>query len=503
MPLNQYRTAAHRFTALDNKRQTMISRIEHYSGLTLPYIFPPDTYQEGDWELRLDHHSVGAQAVNHLANKIVLGLFQPGFPFFKLEVSEELKAQFEAQGVEAKAVDHSLAKGERAAIKHMTKGAMRPQLFEAAKQLIITGNALPVFHRNDDFELVGLRDYVIRRSRTGTVLEIVTRSCTTAGELSKDVQEEVVKARGNIEQDEKVKHYHWIQRQPSGEYKVSQWVDDQRLNPDKYDSKYKDYANLPWQPQAWTLPTRHHYGVGLVEEYVGDLTSITEFAESLSDGAALASVWRFLVNPSSQVRPEDIAHGENGDALSGTQGEIGILQAQVGNNMQIVSSIMQESINRFSRGFLLMTSVTRDAERVTATEIRALANELETGLGGVYSRLAGSFQLPLARYLLRGAKIKIEGTQIEPLVITGFDALSRAAELERIQLFIQDVANITSLPPEVSDWLKVGPILRGLAANRHLDADEYVNTEDQVQQTREARQQALVAQQAQAAGEIQ
>ena len=70
-------------------------------------------------------------------------------------------------------------------------------------------------------------------------------------------------------------------------------------------------------------------------------------------------------------------------------------------------------------------------------------------------------------------------------------------------MFIQDVANITSLPPEVSDWLKVGPILRGLAANRHLDADEYVNTEDQVTQSRQARQQALAAQQAEATGEIQ
>lgn len=494
-----HRTAEHRFAALDLKRTTMLNRTEHYSGLTLPYVFPPEEYQEGNWELRLDHHSVGAQAVNHLANKIMLGLFQPGFPFFKLEISDELKAQLEQQGVEGKSIDHSLAKGERAAIRHMAKNAMRPQLFEAIKQLIITGNALPVFHRDDEFELINFRNFVVRRSRTGTVLEIVIRICTTVGELDKDAQEEVKKARPVSGDDDKVKHYHWIKRQATGEYKVSQWVDDVLL-PSAFDSKYKSYAQLPWQPQAWTLPAGHHYGVGLLEEYVGEITSITEFAESLSDGAALASVWRFLVNPSSQVRPEDIAEGENGDALPGTPTEIGVMQAQTGNNMQVVSTIMQDSINRFSRGFLLLTSVTRDAERVTATEIRALANELETGLGGVYSRLADSFQLPLANYLLRGADIKIEGTQISPLIITGFDALSRSAELERMQLFLQDVANLTSLPSEVSDWLKVGPILRGLAANRHLDADELVNNEEQVQQSRQARAQAIQAQQAQDQG---
>lgn len=399
-------------------------------------------------------------------------------------------------------VEHSLARGERSAIKRMSTGNLRPSLFEAVKQLIVLGNALPVFHRDGEFELVNFRDFVVRRSKTGTVLEIVTRSATTVGELDTDVQEIIKKARGEIDPDTPVKHYHWIQRLSSKEYRVRQWIDEYLL-PDKFDSKFKSYETLPWQPQAWTLPAGRHYGVGLVEEYVGELTSITEFAESLSDGAALASVWRILVNPGSQIRPEDLAEGENGDALPGTPNEVGIMQAQVGNNMQIVSATMQEAINRLSRGFLLLNSVTRQAERVTATEIRALANELETALGGVYTRLAGSFQMPLAGYLLRGAKIKIEGTQIHPVIVTGFDALSRTAELERIQLFLQDVANVTSLPPEIADWLKVGPILRALAANRHLDADEYINQEEQVQESRQARQQALEAQQAQQSGELQ
>lgn len=487
------RTAASRFMALDNKRSSLKTRLEHYAGLTLPYLFPPERYQYGDYELRLDHHSVGAQAVNHLANKIVLGLFQPGFPFFKLEVDDELKAQFVESGVEAKMVDHALAKGERSAIKHMAKGALRPQLFESVKQLIVTGNALPVFHKNDDFELIPFRDYVVRRSRTGTVLEMVIRSQMTFGELEQPVQALVNRER--VDTDTKVTHYYWIHRTRKGEYTVSQWVDENRLPAKQFDSKYPDYARLPWQPQVWALPTRHDYGIGLVEEYVGELTSITEYAESLSDGAALASVWKFLVNPSSQTRPEDLAEGENGDALPAGPNDVTVLQAEVGNNLSIISSVMQDAIQRFSRGFLLMSSVTRDAERVTAAEIRTLANELETGLGGVYSRLAASYQIPLARYLLRGANIKIDGTKIEPLIVTGFDALSRAAELERIQLFLQDVATITSMPPEVSDWLKLGPVIRALAANRHLDADEYVNNEEQVQEQREARARALAAQQ--------
>lgn len=488
-------TADARFTSLDNKRSTRKSRLEHYSGLTLPYLMPPEAHQDGEYELRTDHHSIGAQAVNHLANKVVIGLFQPGFPFFKLELAEKETQALAQSGVTPDIIEQSLSIGERNATKQLAKGQIRPQLFEAVKQLIVLGNALPVFHKQD-FELINFRDYVIKRSRDGSVLEMVVRNCTTFGELESEAREELAKTGAYNDPETKVTHYYWILRNSSGKYNVTQWIDKTKLS-SSFDSTYSSYSALPWQPQAWVLPAGWDYGVGLVEEYVGDLTAITEYAESLSDGAAIASVWRFLVDPSSQVRPEDITEGENGDALPGTQSAISILQAEVGNNMSTVQVIQQDVIQRFSRGFLLMSSVTRDAERVTAQEIRTLANELETGLGGVYSRLAVSFQSPLAYYLLRNAKVDIQGTKIEPVILTGFDALSRAAELERVQLFLQDVANITSLPPQIQDWLKIGPILRSLAANRHLTADDYVNNQEQVQQAQQQRQLALQDQQTQ------
>lgn len=484
------RTAQERFQTLDNKRSSLKSRLEHYSGLTLPYLMPPEEHQAGDYELRNDHHSIGAQAVNHLANKVVIGLFQPGFPFFKLELRDKELAALEAQGVTKDLIEQSLALGEKRGIKELAKGQIRPQLFESIKQLIVLGNSLPVFHK-DSFELINFRDYVVKRSRNGTVLECVVRHKTRLSELDQSAIDHLSETGLYNNLDTEVTHYYWIARGRGGKYQVSQWVDRVVLPESDFTSSYKDYASLPWQPQAWVLPAGHDYGVSLVEEYVGDLTSITEFAESLSDGAAIASVWRFLVDPSSSVRPEDIADGENGDALPGTQNTISIMQAEVGGNMQTVSAIMQDVIQRFSRGFLLMSSVTRDAERVTAQEIRTLANELETGLGGVYSRLSVSFQNPLCFYLLRNAQVEIQGTQITPVILTGFDALSRAAELERVQLFLQDVANITSMPPQIQDWLKVGPILRSLAANRHLNADEYVNSEEQVQQAQEQRQLAM------------
>ena len=54
-----------------------------------------------------------------------------------------------------------------------------------------------------------------------------------------------------------------------------------------------------------------------------------------------------------------------------------------------------------SYAFLLHTAIQRDAERVTAQEIRYMAEQLETAMGGVYSLLSQEFQLPLVKILMK------------------------------------------------------------------------------------------------------
>ena len=54
-----------------NKRRHLESRWEEYAGWTLPYMYPTEAYTDTD-ELQNDFQAVGAQAVNHLTNKICL-----------------------------------------------------------------------------------------------------------------------------------------------------------------------------------------------------------------------------------------------------------------------------------------------------------------------------------------------------------------------------------------------------------------------------------------------
>lgn len=68
--------------------------------------------------------------------------------------------------------------------------------------------------------------------------------------------------------------------------------------------------------------------------------------------------------------------------------------------MQIAKMTADAIESRLSYAFMLNSAVQRSGERVTAEEIRYVANELEDTLGGIYSILSQELQLPLANTLL-------------------------------------------------------------------------------------------------------
>lgn len=487
-------TALARFNELDRLRETKISRCETYAKLTLPYLFPDEAYDENADTVQNSYHSIGAQAVNQLANKMMLALFQPNSTFFRLTLPEETLASLTQQlGLQPGMIEQVFSGKEKEAVEVMATGNYRPQLFEALKHLIIVGNVCPKFDDEGQIELVTLRDYVVQRSRRGDLLEMLVREKKPFSLLDEGAREEYAQAKGAREEHEEVTQVYWIKLNTGGKtYRVTQWIGDHKLS-DKFDSQY-NVDDLPWKPQTWVLPAGNHYGTSLVEEYYGDLKALDVYADSQTDGAILASLWRFMVNPGGETRPEDLAKSRNGDALPGTEKDISVLTADVRNNLQVISALMQETAQRVGRGFLMMSSVTRDAERVTAQEIRLLANELETGLGGVYTRLASTLQKPMAHFLLRSIDVRIAGTELDATVVTGFEALSRQSELERMTLFLQDVAGVAALPPEVRDWLKEEDIYNFLATGRGLERTKYVRTEQEVQQIQGQRAQQQQAQ---------
>src|SRR3546814_9435028 len=92
----------------------------------------------------------------------------------------------------------------------------------------------------------------------------------------------------------------------------------------------------------------------------------------------------------------------------------------------VASQVAERLELRLSHAFMLQSGTVRNAERVTAEEIRAMAQELENVLGGVYTVLSAEFQLPLIRripyVLIRQGEAPEMPKTVVPTVVTGFEA---------------------------------------------------------------------------------
>ena len=82
----------------------------------------------------------------------------------------------------------------------------------------------------------------------------------------------------------------------------------------------------------------------------------------------------YLVSPSSQTNIRALSKAANGAFVRGRQEDIVPMQLNKQMDMQTVFTTAQQIESRLSYAFLLNSAVQRNGERVTAEEIRYVAN---------------------------------------------------------------------------------------------------------------------------------
>ena len=234
------------------------------------------------------------------------------------------------------------------------------------------------------------------------------------------------------------------------------------------------------------------YGRGFVEEYIGDLKSLETLTKAIVEGSAAASKVLFLVRPNGSTRIKTLADSPNGAIVSGDDQDVSTLQLQKSADFRVAQETIRTLAERLSRVFLMNSSVRRDAERVTAEEIRIAYQELEIALGGVYSILSQEFQLPLVQLIMnkmqKEKKLpKFPDESLKPMIVTGVEALGRGQDLNELAGFLQ---HLSPLGPEVVQReLNVGEYIDRLAASLGIDSQGLLKTEEQKQQEQQAMQQ--------------
>ena len=134
--------------------------------------------------------------------------------------------------------------------------------------------------------------------------------------------------------------------------------------------------------------------------------------------------------------------------------------------------------------FLDAGSVTRNAERVTATEIDKMSEQLEAStLAGIYSKMSLSFSKWIVEMIMDELDIKFES--IETDVLTGMDALGRSSEAQKLDAYVQ-----RTIAVGIRHYLKDEELLTRYASYDSISTIGLVKTAQEVQKEQKAAQDA-------------
>ena len=478
------------FESAVSKRSYLESRWEDYAGWTLPYLYPAQDEDGTRAEMQNDYQSVGAQAVNNLGNKIVENLFPQYRPFFRLDLTEEQIEELMNSGIDRAGIDQLTAMTEKKAIKSMSKEGYRTASLAVAKHLITLGNALLFNPKGQKAQVFNLRDWVVDRNRGGDWLRIITRDRHTLATLPSRLQEKANLA-GFTEDETELDIFTCIKRVDG---RIIVWQElDSICRANKNLGVYTE-ANNPWHCLTWNLNRGDDYGTGLVEEYAGYFHQLSSYDEALLNVAAIASDIKILVNPMGQTDVDSLQESESGSYIYGMEGDLHYHQLEKMADVHFIAIQRDKVETSIAKAFLMGSGTTRQAERVTAEEIRRDAQELEGSLGGVYSRFAEEWQRPKAIQLMADMDNELAG--LEVIILTGLEALSRTSEHDAVMAFFNDLTILQNLPDGVQPFLKFNGVIQVLAAGRGVEIEKILKTEEQVAQEQQQAQNAQAEQEA-------
>lgn len=480
-------------------RDAFLSRARSCAELTIPTLMPPDGHN-GSTQYNTPFQSVGARGVNNLASKLLMTLLPPNQAFFRLTIDDydlvELGGDARGKAEEA------LARIERTATQVIESKAIRVPTFEALKQLIVSGNALVHLPPKGGMKVFRLDRYVANRDSMGNVVKIITKETISYEALPKDVMEVLLEnPEYQVDTNKKECDIYTCVKRVGNKYEVHQEVHDIVI-PSSTGSYSQE--KLPWMALRFIAVDGNDYGRSFCEEIVGDLKSLEALTRAIVEGSAASSKLLFMVRPNGTTKMRSIADAPNGGIVSGDANDVTTLQANKFNDFRVAQETMQKITERLSFAFLLNSSVQRQAERVTAEEVRYMAQELETALGGIYSVLSQEFQVPLVNLLL--AKMQKEGKMpkfpkdtLKPQIVTGLEALGRGQDLNKLSTFLQYLQPLGQ--QVIAQELNIDDYIDRLGASLGIDTQGLVKSEEQKAQEQQAAMQAQQQQQMMAMAE--
>lgn len=503
-----------RWEARHTARTAALNRKRDHAELTLPFLLPLAGKSQHQ-DLPVPYNTLPAEGINALAARIVSTIVPlGGLPLFEFFLDTELVPE----GEDTVPEQEVLTRVEKAVTNRLYLSNLRPQLFLAIKHLIVIGDVLMFQKKNLDLRLYRFDEYTVARTTEGEWREIIIREMIDP-ELNKTL--DAIKQgspgspsgikgfpRSNADRGFEPLFTRLTRDEDDGPIAVEREFRGTALTDAGIDDQETMFKVAAHFPLRWGAVSGEDYGVSLIEESFGDVRSLDGLSAALIDGAALNSEYRWGVNPGGITEIDDLRQSVNGDWVPAGQKDVYPLAFQNSAQISHTLAAVTHREERLGRRFLMNSVVQPRGERVTARQVTIIAQELEQALGGALSMINRDILIPL---IIRSTTVLSEDESnvlppafgdiikdkgiVKLRVRAGLELLQREAEQERLDAWLERMAN---LPDAASEPIKWAGVQRRIMKNMGVESTGIVKTDEEIEAERQqaiAQQNALMAQQ--------
>lgn len=478
---------AGRYARLMAKRTATLEQAVDCSALTIPSIYPPIGHSPGA-KLAAPYQSFGARAIRKLASKIMLALFPPNATFFRMgfdKATEESIKRASGNSEESTEIASIMSEVEQEMMKFIESAGSRPVLFQGIMSMLAGGNSCLYIDGDGQFRFYSLHNMVVRRDGKGNMMEMILKETVAIDTLSGDVVAACVPDDTNNDQtirDDEVDLYTCCLRK-GNRYEVWQEINGKEVPKSRGNYALDECAYIV---PRWTAITGEDYGRSMVEEHMGDLSALNDLSRDLLKASGNAAKVVFAIKPGSQITPKKLSSAKNGDVIVGDAEDVKAITLDKWADFRVALERLQDLQEGLAASFLMNESVQRAAERVTAEEVRFVAQELEDALGGVYTVLAQELQAPIVRRVFRimqrkGLLPALPKDSIKLTITTGLEALGRGHQVNKLVSFLRVMTEIMG-QEAVHARMKGEPALQRVASDFGIDIKELFMTDDEYKQ---------------------
>lgn len=435
---------------LTKYRQQVYYTAIDMAAITIPSVYPPIGYRTG-FNIDESNQSIGAMCVNTLASKLMYMALPPDRPVLRFEPIEHKLGDAVRQNpqmwTEIQIALNALEQEHRSRFEATN---LRAAYVGLIKHLLVGGNVLWEHMKLDHPVYHSMEHYVVKRNNLGEQLLVILKRCLNLMDLDEDVKDIVRDkapekfADGRKEYEEEVDIYAVCKRcvDSKGEPYWEYWEEyEGEIIPG---TEFECDADIAPLYAAWMIPVYgQNWGRSYCEEYRGDLYLVDGHCKAINDGAAAASLILMFLKAGSRTSQKQIKKAENMSLLTGQADDLTAFHLDKTADFQFVANNLEQAVKRLGRAFLLVSSVQRQGERVTAEEWKEMSDEIDEATGGMYSELAQTLQ----RHVIKRAVAlhneedkslpKLPAGLIRTEVVTGTEAMGRTIEGENLMRGLQ------------------------------------------------------------------